>query len=140
MFKNIDLRKNFMLVIALGFITPLLASPDDFTFNVDTRLGTGATFTIPTYGTGYNYDVDCNTDGSYEATGQTGNYTCDYSSMGGSGVYTIQIKDAIGDGTGFPRVRFNDLGEANEIIELSKWGTGVWDSMEGALKVPLIWK
>lgn len=31
-------------------------------------------FTIPTTGAGYNYSVDCNDDGTNEATGQTGNY------------------------------------------------------------------
>jgi len=55
---------------------------DDFIITVDTSLGDGNnSFRIPTYfGETYNYNVDCNNDGINEATGQTGNYTCNYSS------------------------------------------------------------
>ena len=56
-------------------------------------------FTIPTTGTGYNYNVDCDSNGSNDAIGQTGDYTCNYSS---AGTYTIRIKDNTGSGTGFP--------------------------------------
>ena len=94
-----------------------------------------STFTIPTTGTGYKYNVDCNDDGSFEATGLTGSYVCDYSSLGGPGTYTIRIQDGFGDGTGFPRVKFGLGGaEASEIIELNNWGTGLWDSMEAAFE------
>ncbi len=92
-----------------------------------------STFTIPTTGAGYNYNVDCNDDGSFEANGLTGSYVCDYSALGGPGTYTIRIEDGIGDGTGFPRVKFGQgLPEGLEIIELNNWGTGLWDSMESA--------
>lgn len=68
----------------------------------------GTQFTIPTTGSGYNYNVDCNNDGADEATGVTGNYTCNYAS---SGIYTIRIKDNSGAGTGFPRIYFNNSGD-----------------------------
>ncbi len=134
MFKSIISRKYLVFLITMVFVHPLIAAPANFTFMVNTQLGTGASFTIPTYGTGYNYDIDCDNDGKYEATGQTGNYTCDYNGIGGSGNYTIQIKDAAGNRTGFPRVRFNDLGEANEIIKVVSWGQGLWDNMDSAFK------
>jgi hypothetical protein len=41
--------------------------------------------------------VDCNNDGTNEATAQTGDYTCNY---GAAGTYTIRIKDNSGAGTG----------------------------------------
>ena len=66
-------------------------------------------FTIPTTGSGYNYNVDCNNDGTNEATGMTGDYTCDYGT-GNEGAYTIRIKDNSGAGTGFPRIYFNNGG------------------------------
>ena len=57
-------------------------------------------FTIPTAGSGYNYNVDCNDDGTDEATGVSGDVTCDYG--GSPGTYTIRIEDASGAGTGSP--------------------------------------
>ena len=123
-------------LFVMNFTQPLLAGSSAFVFTVDTRLAKGGsdTFTIPTYGTGYNYSVDCDNDGGLEAVEQSSNYTCDYTGMGGSGIYIIRIEDAIGDGSGFPRVRFNDLGEANEIIQLNSWGTGLWDSMDSTFR------
>ena len=58
-------------------------------------------FTIPTKGSGYNYNVDCNNDGTNEAKTRTKNYTCSYASPG---TYTIRISDNTGSGTGFPRI------------------------------------
>ena len=59
------------------------ALTDDFVITVKTdNPGTSADtqFTIPTTGGGYNYNVDCDNDGTDEVTGATGNYTCDYGS------------------------------------------------------------
>jgi len=87
------------------------------------------TFTIPTSGEGYNYNVDCNNDGLNEATEQTGDYTCIYAT---SGTYTIRIKDNSGEGTGFPRIYFNNSGDYNKLLSIEQWGAGKWTSMEGA--------
>lgn len=86
-------------------------------------------FTIPTTGSGYNYNVDCNNDGTDEATGQTGNYTCTY---GSAGTYTIRIKDNAGDGSGFPQIYFNDGGDELKLLSVDQWGTGKWTSMARA--------
>ncbi len=111
---------------------PILAGPADFVFTIDTRFTSGdETFTIPTYGVGYKYDVDCDDDGVFEAQDQSTAYTCDYSVSGG-GEKTIVIRDSSGDGSGFPRIRFSEFGEEAEVIELNNWGSGIWDSMNGA--------
>jgi len=79
--------------------------------------------TIPTTGTGYNYDVDWNNDGIFEQTGITGNVTHDF---GASGTYTIQIR-----GT-FPRIYFAYNGDRNKILSVEQWGDNVWSSMSSA--------
>ncbi len=80
-------------------------------------------FEIPTTGPGYDYSVDCDSDGTIEATGLTGNYTCDYST---AGTYTISIE---GD---FPRIYFNNEKDIWKALSIEQWGTGTWSSMENA--------
>ena len=80
-------------------------------------------FQIPTTGGGYNYHVDCNSDGINEATNVTGNYICNYTS-GGS--YTISISGS------FPQIFFNNEGDRNKLLFIEHWGTGKWRSMERA--------
>ena len=41
-------------------------------------LSSDTEFLIQTKDSGYSYDVDCDNDGSFEATGVTDNYTCRY--------------------------------------------------------------
>ncbi len=107
------------------------AGTDDFVITVNTANAGSADnlFIIPTTGAGYNYNVDCNNDGTDEATGQTGSYTCDYSPLGGAGTYTIRIKDNVGDGTGFPRIYFAGGGDRQKLLTIEQWGTGKWTSM-----------
>ncbi|MEI6207072.1 MAG: BspA family leucine-rich repeat surface protein [Desulfuromonadales bacterium] len=102
---------------------------NDFVITVKTdNPGTsGSTqFTIPTIGGGYDYNVDCNNDGVNEATGQTGNYTCNYATPG---TYTIRIKDNTGLGTGFPNIFFNGDRERQKLLTIEQWGTGKWVTM-----------
>jgi len=102
---------------------------DEFVITAQTdNQGTSSStqFTIPTTGGGYNYNVDCDNDGSNEATGQTGDYTCNYSS---AGTYTVRIKDNSGSGTGFPRIYFNNGGDKDKLLTIEQWGTGHWTSM-----------
>ena len=105
---------------------------DDFVITVKTD-NTGSSsntqFTIPTTGTGYNYNVDCNNDGVNEASAQTGNYTCNYAA---AGTYTVRIKDNTGAGTGFPRISFNIGGDRLKLLTIEQWGTGKWTSMNYA--------
>jgi len=112
-------------------------SIDDFVITVQTdNPGTSldTQFTIPTSGDGYNYNVDCDNDGLVDATGQTGNYTCDFSS---SGTYTVRISDNSGVGTGFPAIYFNNGdfdngGDKEKLLTIEQWGTGHWTSMDSA--------
>ncbi|GAB4527815.1 MAG: hypothetical protein Fur0018_13660 [Anaerolineales bacterium] len=123
-----------MVLSLLGIAVPAAqaAPPDDFVIAVKTdNPGTSSStqFTIPTHFTGYNYNVDCNNDGTDEATGQTGSYTCTY---GSAGTYTIRIKDNSGLGTGFPRIYFANGGDRLKILIIEQWGTGKWDDMNRA--------
>ena len=126
------LMTTFLAITPSVFAAPLNAPADDFVITVKTdNLGSSADtqFTIPTTGGGYNYNVDCNDDGTDEATAQTGNYTCNYAS---AGTYRIRIKDNTGAGTGFPRIYFNDSGDKRKLLQINQWGTGKWTSMENA--------
>ncbi|MBB3836022.1 surface protein [Runella defluvii] len=79
--------------------------------------------TIPTLGTGYNYDVDWNNDGIYDELGVTGSVTHNY---GTAGTYTVAIR---GD---FPRIHFNSVGDASKLLTISQWGDIAWTSMSSA--------
>ena len=79
--------------------------------------------TIPTTGTGYNYDVDWNNDGIFDQFGLTGNVTHDYGTVG---TYTVAIRGI------FPRIYFNRVGDISKIIDVIKWGDIAWSSMEKA--------
>jgi surface protein len=79
--------------------------------------------TIPTIGTGYNYDVDWNNDGIYDNIGVTGSITHDY---GTAGTYQVAIR---GD---FPRIYFNNTGDRLKILSIDQWGDISWTSMERA--------
>ena len=83
-------------------------------------------FTIPTFGGGYNYNVDCDDDGVPEATNRTSAYTCTYATPG---TYTIAISG------NFPRVYFfNQTNSREKIIEVKQWGNQVWTTMQHALR------
>jgi hypothetical protein len=108
------------------------AGINDFLITVKTdNPGTSSTtqFTVPTAGGGYNYNVDCNNNGSLEATAQTGNYTCNYHV---AETVTIRIEDNSGAGTGFPRIYFNNGGDRLKLLTIDQWGTGKWTSMNSA--------
>ena len=123
----------------------LCASPaitKDFVFKVDTTIpviagGTSNTeYKIrinPSYT--YNYNVDCNNDGSDEGTALSSDFICDYSALGGAGIYTIRIKDNNGDNRGFSG--FGLVGASTDydqkkIVELIQWGTFKWQTLEQA--------
>jgi len=122
-----------LIMTMLLSATSLQAAPtDDFVIKVDT--GSSKNFKIPTNTEEtYNYNIDCNNDGTNEATGATGSYTCSYAA---AGTYTIRIKDNVGDGTGFPEIYFNgdddNPGESRKIVSLDQWGTGKWETMANA--------
>ncbi|MCK5590588.1 MAG: DUF285 domain-containing protein, partial [Candidatus Pacebacteria bacterium] len=120
----------YLLLVPASFV--FAADADDFVITVKTDnsgVSSDTQFTIPTTGGGYNYNVDCDNDGTNEAVGQTGNYTCNYAA---AGTYTIRIKDNTGAGTGFPRIYFNGTGDKAKITGINQWGTEKWTSMYGA--------
>lgn len=86
--------------------------PSELIFTIDTDLGSGDDFEIPTNGVGYNYDVDWG-DGN-TSTSQTGNASHTYSS---GGEYQIIIT---GTFLGF---YFNNGGDKNKIKSIDQWGT-----------------
>ena len=99
-------------------------SDPDFTMLVKTdNAGTSASdqFTIPTTGTGYNYDVDWG-DGT-TSTGVTGSTTHTFPSAGN---YVVKISGA------FPRIYFNNGGDKAKLLEVQNWGNIAWSSMERA--------
>jgi len=107
-----------------GSACGLPAQPDEFIITVKTyNPGTsnGTSFTIPTTGGGYNYEVDWNNDGLYDQSGVTGNVTHDY---GTAGIYTLRIR---GD---FPRIYFNNDGDHEKLLDVVQWGSNPWTSME----------
>ncbi|WP_163411588.1 BspA family leucine-rich repeat surface protein, partial [Flavobacterium ajazii] len=80
---------------------------------------------IPTSGSGYNYDVDWNNDGTFDQLGLTGSVTHDY---GTAGTYTVAIR-----GT-FPRIFFANGGDKNKILNINQWGSIAWTSMQFAFE------
>jgi len=77
--------------------------------------------TIPTYGDGYNYNVDWG-DGTTD-TGLTGNHTHTYAS---AGTYTVEIT---GD---FPQIRFIGGTDKEKILSIEQWGNISWRTMKYA--------
>ncbi len=69
-------------------------------------------------GYNYDYDVDCETDGTFEAKHQTGSYLCTYENTGD---YTISIR-----GT-FPT--FFPGGDMEKISDVMDWGTIHWKNV-----------
>ena len=79
--------------------------------------GTSASdqFTIPTAGTGYNYDVDWG-DGNTD-TGVTGDITHTYST---AGTYTVKISGL------FPWLYSFGATDVNKILDVLNWGNIAW--------------
>ena len=94
-------------------------------------------FTIPTepYTDGYDYSVDCDSDGVFETQSATGDYTCSYETPG---TYQISILGNLENNTeGFPRIFFNDtqdkeVGDEEKIVGINQWGITKWTSMQNA--------
>ncbi|MFW5713574.1 MAG: BspA family leucine-rich repeat surface protein, partial [Brevefilum sp.] len=87
-------------------------------------------FTIPTHpAEDYNYNVNCGADDADNGFSVTGDFTCSY---GSAGTYTIRIIGNNEDGSGFPRIYFNNGGDKNKLQTIEQWGTGLWSSMGSA--------
>jgi surface protein len=118
----------FLYVLFCTMLSANLVAQNEFisTWKTDNTGTSGTTeITIPTDGTGYDYDVDWNNDGTFDEIGLTGNVTHDF---GTAGTYTIRIQ---GD---FPRIRFNGGGDSDKILDVSQWGNMAWTSMAQAFR------
>tara|TARA_R110000850_G_scaffold277086_1_gene422435 strand:- start:176803 stop:181008 length:4206 start_codon:yes stop_codon:yes gene_type:complete len=97
-------------------------SPDAFVTIWDVS-GFPHNISIPTSGSGYNYNIDFG-DGTV-LTNVTGSITHTYTQPGS---YYVSIS---GD---FPQIYFNDTGDKSKILEVVQWGNIQWQSMENAFK------
>ncbi|HNP19205.1 MAG TPA: BspA family leucine-rich repeat surface protein [Fulvivirga sp.] len=89
--------------------------------------------TIPTTGTGYNYDIYWEEVGNpsnngTEPTGQTGDYTITFPSIG---TYRVEISGQ------FPRIYFNagsylSPKDSEKLLTVEQWGDIAWTSMNRA--------
>ena len=91
---------------------------DTFKIKVSSE-SVGDTFTIPTIGGGYNYNVKTSED--HVLTGQDDSCTITWASAGDK---TIEIW---GD---FPRIYFNNTGDKDKLLDILQWGVIKWTSME----------
>jgi surface protein len=100
--------------------------PVPFIFRVRTdipAISTETQFRIPANTTDYLYDynVDCNNDGTFEYTNQTTSVTCSY---GVVGEYDIAITGL------YPHMYVGgDVIENQKIIDVKQWGTIAWQDM-----------
>ena len=94
-------------------------------------------FTIPTKsGISYDYSVDCENDGTFEAQNITGDYTCSYPNAGGT--HEIAIKGE------FPQIYFNGWvdeweygnpdSDAKKLLSVVQWGDINWGAFDSAFQ------
>ena len=128
------LQTIFGLLVLLN-VLHVQADTDSFIITIQSNnpgSSTSTEFTIPTIGTGYNYDVDCGNNGTLDAIEITGDYTCDFTPLGGEGTYQVRILSNQSGNNGFPRIYFNDSGDKLKIVSIDQWGKNSWKSMQGA--------
>ena len=115
------MKKLFLLIVCILNMVKLSAQ-DEFITTWQTT-SDGESITIPTTGTGYNYEVDWG-DGTVE-TGFTGNATHTYTT---AGTYTVEIT---GD---FPASILAVAGPKSSFMTVEQWGNNQWTNMRGAFK------
>ncbi len=128
---NFTIKLKYIFFFALTLLlfrgNSVFAAPSDHfvtTWKTDNPGTSNSTsVTIPTVGSGYNYDVDWDNDGTFDQFGVTGSVTHDF---GVAGTYTIRIQ-----GT-FPQIYFNNTGDRRKLLSIDQWGTIAWRSMERA--------
>ena len=91
-------------------------------FIIQINSGADSSFTIPTFGGGYNYEVS--TSDGQNFTGVTGNLTITFPDA--NTLYDISIS---GD---FPMIYFNNTGDKDKLVDIKQWGDIEWTSMERA--------
>jgi len=122
--QHMLLRSALLCMTFLATTAAHAQQPFITTWKTDNAGSSSSTsITIPTAGTGYNYEVDWNNDGTYEQSGITGTVTHDF---GVAGTYTIRLR-----GT-FPRIYFNNTGDRQKLLDISQWGDIAWTTMNTA--------
>ncbi len=115
------IRASFWLLAFSGAV--FAATSDAFVITVktdntgdssDTQFIIRASMFMP-----YDYNVDCNDDGIFEAINQTSSYTCNYET---AGTYKIAITGIFP----YPDFRASD---SKKLLEVNQWGTQQWSSM-----------
>ena len=106
---------------------PLDASSLFRPFKMLVKANNDLQFTVPTFGGGYQYRIDCDNDGVYEDidadVNKTGEHTCTFDSEGN---HTITIS-----GT-FPRVYFSGKADRTNLLSVEQWGDIEWQSFNKA--------
>ena len=133
------MKNIFKLIIAIVLLnaTYCYAGINSFIITVKSDNAGGSLntqFTIPTFGAGYNYNVDCNNDGTFEGTALTGDYTCDFIPFGGAGTYQVRMRGNQAGFEGFPRIYFNNTGDRLKVLNIDQWGINPWKSMRAAFQ------
>ncbi len=120
----------FILILFLMVTAQTVFSQNDFRITIRTT-SPNESFTIPTIGGGYDYDVRWRD--AYESGGVTiitaheEGFTANAShTYDQPGEYTISIK---GD---FPRIHFANSGDKSKVIAIEQWGNISWMSMADA--------
>jgi surface protein len=92
-------------------------------WNTNINGDNSASITIPW--TGAKFDVDWNNDGVYDDNGLTDTITHTFNTPG---QYTVRIKCSS------PAISFSDNERTNaeKLISVDQWGSGVWQSMQDA--------
>lgn len=111
-----------MAVKRFYFFGSYSSAPTFRPFIIQINSGADGTFTIPTFGGGYNYKVS--TSDGQNFTGVTGNLTITFPDA--NTLYDISIS---GD---FPMIFFNNTGDKDKLIDIKQWGDIEWTSMERA--------
>ena len=96
-------------------------------FIIKVRQDANRQFTIPVNPSKtYNYNIDCDSDGTDEAKDVTANYVCEYSAG--------EINHLISITGNFPAIYFNDdlQSDKDRILSVVQWGTIVWKTMKNA--------
>ncbi|TAG92599.1 MAG: BspA family leucine-rich repeat surface protein, partial [Bacteroidetes bacterium] len=123
--QGLNARNTLMLTRNWTFAGDVLACPFITTWVTNTT-----TITIPTTGTGYNYNIVWQNAtnfgvGNGSATGITGSYTI--TGLQNGSTYQISIEGS------FPRIFFvNGDGQAPKLRSVVQWGNIAWTSMASA--------
>jgi len=109
------------LADALGIVLPSTAHKLKMTVE-------GTSFEVSIFisdGLVYDYNIDCDGDGTNEATSQNSSYICEYTS---AGPHKIHIEGA------FPRIFFGINTDAPKLLSVDNWGTTAWTDMRSAFR------